>query len=68
MVKIGGNKWIAELTHYVVVFAVILASWIPLMNYFQNDVGKTALSALVVFIIADQLAHKIILKENFSMW
>jgi hypothetical protein len=56
-----------ELLHYVVVYGVLLLSWVPVMDYFKQELIPTALTVGVIFILADQLAHKIILGEDYSL-
>jgi hypothetical protein len=34
-----------------------LLVWLPLMNYFAQDITKTALGGFVVFILTDKTAH-----------
>lgn len=53
-----------ELVHYLVVYGVLLVSWVSLMDYFKGNVTSTAIAGLVVFIITDMLAHKYILHER----
>jgi hypothetical protein len=53
-----------EWAHYAIVFAVILVSWIPLMDYWKGDLTPTALSSFAVFVVVDQLAHKYMLGER----
>lgn len=60
------KKWHKEVFHYVVVFGALLFAWPILMDKF-NDVIPTAIMAFLVFVGADQLAHKIILGEDFSL-
>lgn len=58
------QNYLMELLHYVVVYGVLVASWLPIMNYFKDDINLTVATGLVVFIVADQLAHKYILNEK----
>jgi hypothetical protein len=53
-----------ELLHYAIVFAVLAAAWTPLMQFFGGDIKPTLVAGFVVFVLADQLAHKYILKER----
>jgi len=58
------NKKIGlELLHYIVVYAVILAAWIPLMEFFADNVFYTAFTVFIIFIAADQLMHRFVLGE-----
>jgi hypothetical protein len=49
-----------DLLHYVAVYGVILAAWVPVMNYFNANVGLTALAVFGIFIAADKIAHSIL--------
>jgi len=61
------KKLYKELLHYAVVFAVILLAWVPVMDYFNDDIYLTSGAVFLIFILADQLAHKILLKEK-TLW
>jgi len=52
-----------ELLHYIIVFAVIAVTWLPLMNYF-NNLTYTLLASLLIFFVTDQLAHRFMLGEK----
>lgn len=58
------KNWGKELLHYVVVYGALLASWVPLMDYFGGNVNYTAGAGLAVFIAADLVAHRFILNER----
>jgi hypothetical protein len=47
-----------DLLHYVIVYGVLLAAWIPLMDFFGGNVAYTAVAGFAVFIVADKMAHK----------
>jgi hypothetical protein len=51
------KNWKNEILHYIVVYGVLLLVWLPLMNYFAQDITKTALGGFVVFILTDKTAH-----------
>ena len=51
------DKRVRELTHYIVVYAVLLAVWVPLMDYFVGDVTKTAAGGFLIFILTDKVLH-----------
>jgi hypothetical protein len=53
-----------EVVHYIAVFAVLAAAWTPLMQFFGGDIKPTLVAGFAVFVVADQLAHKYILKER----
>jgi hypothetical protein len=46
--------------HYIVVFFVLAYAWVPLMNATGSDLNLTLALGLVVFYIADKVAHKIL--------
>jgi hypothetical protein len=49
-----------DAAHYVLVYGALLISWVPLMNHFNGDVAYTAAAGLVVFVVADKIAHKLL--------
>jgi hypothetical protein len=53
-----------DLLHYGVVYGSLLLTWVPLMTYFKNDVTYTAVGGLIVFVVADKIAHRVILNEK----
>lgn len=55
------------LFHYIVVFGVILLTWIPYMSITRDNVIYTSLLSFVTFVIADQLAHLLILGEKIDL-
>lgn len=59
------DRMIMEMFHYVLLAFVLLASWIPLMNYWQGDLVRTAGAWFLVLFFADQLLHKYLLDEDF---
>ena len=68
MAKLFGKQWMMELLHYIVVFAVIAVSWVPMMGLMGGNTWYTLASVFGVFVIVDQLAHIYLLKEQASMW
>jgi predicted permease len=58
------KKAMLEFVHYVVVFVALLLAWVPVMEFFKDDVTQTAIATFVIFIVTDKLAHKYILKEK----
>lgn len=53
-----------KIVHYVLVYIALLLAWTPIMNYWQGDVARTAATAFVVFVVADQIAEKYLLGEK----
>lgn len=58
---------ISSLIHYLIVFLVLWLSWIPIMNYFSNNLLLTSITAFLVFVISDQLVHIFVLGEKPSL-
>lgn len=58
---------IPELAHYVVGAVLLLAAWVPLMEYFHNDVTMTAIAWLLWYIAIDQILHVVIKHEKISI-
>lgn len=52
-----------EILHYVVVYGALLATWVPMMGFFDNNVYLTSIFGFFIFVGADQLAHKYIMGE-----
>ena len=49
-----------DLAHYVILYSILLASWVPVMNYFQSQVVPTALVGFIIFMVSDKLLHKLL--------
>lgn len=47
-----------DFLHYVGVYAVLLAYWVPGMDFFAGNVYYTAAGGFILFIITDKFAHK----------
>jgi hypothetical protein len=62
------NKPIKEWVHYILVFGVLLLTWIPAMNLMGGNVYYTSVIELMMFIGADLVAHKLILNEDIKLW
>ena len=58
---------IPEFAHYIVGGLLLLAAWVPLMNYFQNDVFLTSTAWLVWYILIDQILHVVLKGEKISI-
>ena len=58
------KKWGKELLHYIVVFGILAGSWTHIMEYFGGEIIPTVITGFVVFVVSDQLAHKLLLGEK----
>lgn len=56
-----------ELTHYVVGGAILLAIWVPLMNFFHGNITSTGLAWILSYIVVDQILHVVIKKEHINV-
>ena len=46
-----------DLAHYALVYGVLLAVWLPVMNATGNDLPRTAVTVGVIFVLVDKFAH-----------
>lgn len=46
--------------HYVLVYAVLLGTWVPMMGFFGGNIYLTSIFGFFIFVGADMLAHKIL--------
>ena len=53
------DKNMKEAVYFLVVYGVILASWVPMMDYFKASVVPTAAVGLVIFVGTSKLMQKI---------
>jgi hypothetical protein len=59
-VMLMGKDWsMNDILHYIVVYGVILLAWVPVMDYWGGEVGPTAATVFVLFVVADKMAHKL---------
>jgi len=55
--KIDPKELAFDLLHYAILFAFLLLSWVPAMNYFNGDVLPTALLIFTIFVVIDKTMH-----------
>lgn len=58
------NRILLDILHYAAVFAVLLIAWVPVMDFFKQELFQTSITVFIIFIISDKLAHKYILGEK----
>lgn len=58
---------VRDLAWHVVTYLVLLVSWIPVMNFFNENVWYTATVVFVIFALTAQVTTKIFLKKPF-LW
>jgi hypothetical protein len=64
MMNMISKKDKLEFLHYVVVFAGLLLSWYLTMTYLTAELATVAFINFFAFIVIDQTAHAVILKEK----
>lgn len=57
MVKWYEPKNNKDILHYMIVYGVLVFSWVPMMNFFNNEVSLTAFGGLLLFYATDKVAH-----------